>query len=159
MVEQLQNFTESLPPLIQWLGIMLIAAIPFVESYLGSVIGVFAGLSPFVAIPAAVIGNVVSMLVFVISAHALRGRATRNLEPAELSPRRQKIKQRFDRYGVAGVSLMGQLVLPSQITSAALVSFCASRNAVIIWQVISIIMWGVVCGVLATLGITFVGGR
>lgn len=158
MVDQLQNFTESLPPLIQWLGIILIAAIPFVESYLGSVIGVFAGLSPFIAIPAAIAGNVASMLAFVIGAHTLRDRATRNRESTELSPRRQKIKQRFDRFGVAGVSLMGQLVLPSQITSAALVSFGASRNAVIVWQVISIIMWGVVCGGLATLGITFVGG-
>ena len=60
----------------------------------------------------------------------------------------------FDRYGVAGVSLVGPVILPSQFTSAAMVSFGASKNAVILWQVIAITIWGVVFGTLATVGIT-----
>lgn len=67
---------------------------------------------------------------------------------------RARLKSMFDRFGVPGVSLLGQLVLPSQITSATMVGFGASRNAVILWQVISIILWGVAFGVLATLGIS-----
>lgn len=81
--------------------------------------------SPFVAVPAAIVGNVVSMAVLVILADRVRARGTRDRIPTELTPRRQKIKQRFDRYGVAGVNLLGQAVLPSQITSAAIVSFGA----------------------------------
>ncbi len=159
MLDALQDFTLSLPPALQWLGVILLGAIPFVESYLGSVVGVFAGLSPFVAIPAAIIGNVISMLVFVLSAHRVRSRVTRDRDEPVLSPRRQKLKARFDRYGVPGVSLLGQLVLPSQITSAAIVSFGASRNSVIVWQTISIIMWGVICGVFAAVGINVLGDR
>lgn len=153
MLESLQSFTESLPPAIQWLGLILLGAIPFVESYLGSFVGVLAGVHPVIAVAAAVIGNVVSMLIFVFSAHGIRAAATRRSEPKELSPRRQKLKARFDRYGVAGVSLLGQLVLPSQITSALIVSFGASRNAVIFWQIISIVLWGILFAVLALLGI------
>ena len=52
-----------------------------------------------------------------------------------------------------GVSLLGQTVLPSQITSMAMVSFGASRNAVAIWQVVSIIAWGVLFGGLALAGV------
>lgn len=151
MIETLQDWTTSLPPAIQWVAVIVIAAIPFVESYFGSAIGVIAGIQPVVAIIAAIIGNTVSMLVFVLSAHGIRGRVASREKP--ISPKRQRLKRMFDRFGVPGVSLLGQIVLPSQITSAAMVSFGASKNAVIVWQVISIVIWGVLFGVLASLGI------
>jgi len=154
MLDALQAFTTSLPVYLQWAGVILIAAIPFVESYFGSVIGVLAGIDPAVAIVAAVVGNIVSMLIFVLTAHGLRVKATAGKERPEESPRRRKLRDRFDRYGVAGVSLLGQTLLPSQFTSAAMVSFGASKNAVILWQTISIVLWGVAFGVLAALGIT-----
>nr|WP_298988194.1 hypothetical protein [uncultured Micrococcus sp.] len=153
MIESLQDFTESLPPLLQWLGVMVAGAIPFVESYFGSVIGVIAGIAPPVAILAAVLGNIASMLAIVLGADAIRNRTARPQK--EPSSRRLKLRRAFDKYGVAGVSLLGQTILPSQITSMAMVSFGAPKNAVILWQTISIILWGTAFGVLATLGINF----
>jgi hypothetical protein len=108
------------------------------------------------------------MVVVVMSTHGVRtrvgaARASRSgvdgvAEPVdEDSPRRRRLRAQFDRYGVPGVSLLGQTILPSQITSAAMVGFGASRNAVILWQVISIILWGVAFGVLATVGVRFLG--
>lgn len=155
MIETLQNAVASFPEALTWLGVMLIAAVPLVESYFGSVIGVLIGLPPAVAIGMAVIGNVGSMLIVVLGAHKVRQKATANGAQKEETPRRRKLRERFDRYGVAGVSLAGQALLPSQITSAAMVSFGASKNAVIFWQIISIIMWGLAFGVLATLGVSF----
>ncbi|GAA1830470.1 hypothetical protein [Agromyces salentinus] len=184
MIDALQDFTSSFPDFLQWLGVMIVAAIPFVESYFGAVIGVVIGLPPALAIAAAVIGNVISMLIFVFTAHSARTKAVasrqrkRALVGAEApgagasgsggldadaaadgigpeeSPRREKLRRAFDKYGVAGVSIVGQTMLPSQITSAAMVSFGANRNTVIFWQIISIILWGVVFGVLATLGVS-----
>ncbi len=150
MIESIQEFTASLPPLLQWVGIVVAGAIPFIESYTGSVIGVVAGLATPVAIGAAVVGNVISMSALVIGAHAVRGKVTRD---RELSAKRQRLRTAFDKYGVAGVSLIGQAILPSQITSAAMVSFGASRNAVLLWQTISIILWGTAFGLLATYGV------
>lgn len=188
MLESLQDFIATFPAVLQWLGVMLVAAIPFVESYFGSVVGVLIGLPPAVAIGVAVIGNIASMLIFVMSAHGVRtkvraGRARRagraaagagagagagavggagaaggvavaEAEPS--SPRQEKLRAAFDKYGVAGVSLIGQTMLPSQITSAAMVSFGANRNAVIFWQIVSIVLWGTVFGVLASLGVAVV---
>lgn len=154
MIESLQNFTAGLPAAFQWLGVILISAIPFVESYLGSAIGIVAGIPAPVAVLAAILGNVASMLLIVTLAHRVRGRVAR---PAEASPRKQKLKAAFDKYGVAGVSLLGQTILPSQITSAAMVSFGASKPAVVFWQTISIVLWGVAFGVLATLGVNLLG--
>lgn len=154
MFDALQDFTASLPTLLQWVGVMIAAAIPFVESYFGSVVGILAGLNPAIAIAAAIVGNVISMLIFVLSAHGVRSKVVAGKAEKPLSPRREKLRERFDKYGVAGVSLLGQTILPSQITSAAMVSFGASKNVVILWQVISITIWGVVFGVLATLGVS-----
>ncbi|MEV7649193.1 hypothetical protein [Arthrobacter sp. NPDC089319] len=157
MIDALQDFTASLPTVLQWVGVVLAAAIPFVESYFGSVIGVLAGINPLIAVVAAIVGNVVSMLVFVLSAHNMRAKVVSSKEAREPSPRREKLRKQFDKYGVAGVSLLGQTILPSQITSAAMVSFGASRNAVILWQIVSITLWGAAFGILASLGVSLVG--
>ena len=107
------------------------------------------------AIIAAVVGNVISMVLVVLSADRLRAR--RGVTPVEqLSPRKQRLRRMLDRFGVPGVSLLGQTVLPSQITSGALVAFGASTRGVIGWQVVSIILWGVAFGTLAVLGVDLV---
>lgn len=154
MIENLMSFTESLPTFIQWFGVFVIAAIPVVESYFGSAIGVIIGLNPVIAVVCAIAGNIVSMLIFVLSAHRVRVKVTAGNVPAELSPRKLKLRERMEKYGVPVVSLFGQVLLPSQITSAAMVSFGADKKTVIMWQIISITMWGVLFGVLATLGMT-----
>jgi hypothetical protein len=157
MIDALQDFTASLPTVLQWVGVILAAAIPFIESYFGSVIGILAGINPVIAIAAAIVGNVISMLLFVLSAHGVRSKVVSGKAPKALSARRQKLRAQFDKYGVAGVSLLGQTILPSQITSAAMVSFGASKNAVILWQIVSIILWGVAFGVFASLGVSLIG--
>ena len=152
MIESLQEWTAGLPEVLQWLGVIAVSAIPFVESYLGSVIGVVAGLNPVVAVLAAIVGNVISMAIVVLSADRLRQR--RGVQATEeMSPRKQRLRRMMDRFGVPGVSLLGQTVLPSQITSGALVAFGANTRGVLIWQVISIILWGVLFGTLAALGV------
>ncbi|MCW4385568.1 hypothetical protein OH146_07250 [Salinibacterium sp. SYSU T00001] len=157
MYDALQSFTESLPAFWQWAAIILISAIPFVESYGGALIGVLAGVPVVVAIAAAVVGNWISMVLVVLLFTKIRERRGSDEKP--LSPRRQKFKERFDKFGVAGVSLLGQTVLPSQITSGAMVGWGASRSAVIFWQSISILLWGIAFGVLGMLGVNLLEGR
>lgn len=160
MIEQLQEFAAGFPDWAQGIAVALISAIPFVESYFGSAVGVAIGMNPAAAVTAAVIGNTVSMLAFVLGIDATRrkARASRGTADAELTPRRAKIKRMFDRFGVPGVSLLGQTMLPSQITSATMVGFGASRNAVIAWQIVSIVLWGALFGGLAYLGFGLVLG-
>ncbi|MGO4105865.1 hypothetical protein AB4Y63_18150 [Leifsonia sp. YAF41] len=154
MIPALQDFTSSFPEFLQWVGVMLVAAIPFVDSYFGSVIGILAGVTPVVAIAAAIVGNIISMMIFALTAHRVRVGVLNGKTPPEESSRRRKVRAWFDKYGVAGVSLVGPVILPSQFTSAAMVSFGAPKNSVILWQIISITIWGVVVGTLATVGIT-----
>lgn len=154
MIEQLQEFAAGFPEWASWAAVILVSAIPFVESYFGAVIGVAIGLPPVVAVVVAVIGNAISMLVFVLAADATRRKIRQNkgLDEVPEPHRRVRLRRLFDRFGVPGVSLLGQTLLPSQITSAAMVGFGASRSAVIVWQLISIVLWGALFGWLAYLG-------
>lgn len=151
MLEAFQAFTDGLPEWIRWAAVVLVAVIPFVESYFGTAIGIAAGVHPLVAIAAACLGNFVSMVAFVSAAHVTRTRVVSGRD-ASISPKRARLRRMFDKYGVAVVSLIGQTVLPSQITSAAMVSFGAPKKTVIMWQTVSILLWSVVFA-LATLGV------
>lgn len=153
MFESLASFVQDLDSLWQWLGVMLVSGIPFVESYFGSVLGILVGVPVVLAIAAAVTGNIISMLIVVLSTGKIRDTATKNKKTKSSSPKKQRLRKTFDKYGVPGVSLLGQTILPSQITSAAMVGFGASRNKVIFWQAISIILWGTAFGLLAYYGV------
>lgn len=201
MYESLITFTESLPVWLQAFGVALISAIPLIESYNGSAIGVIAGVPGPLALLAAIVGNVVSMLVVVQFAHGTRTRITtkkrvraeartvvtigadetrpdvgsEQFDPEsdtrtpdaasagdedakDTKKSHERIIRIFNRYGVAGVSLLGQTFLPSQITSGILVGLGASKNAVIGWQIVSIILWGTLFTVLASLGVLALAG-
>lgn len=161
MHDALIDFTRSLPVWLQWGAVMLISAIPFVESHFGAMIGVLAGVPAPIAIVAAVVGNALSVLGFILAADAgrrkvLERRAAGGAESTEPSRRRQRVRRVFDRFGVPGVGLVGQMIVPNQITAGMMVSFGARRTAVIVWQLVGIVIWAVAFGLLAQAGLAIV---
>ncbi|MGJ9426620.1 hypothetical protein ACHABX_12350 [Nesterenkonia halotolerans] len=155
----LQTWTQDLPAALQWLGVILVSAIPFVESFFGGPIGILAGMHPAIAITAAVVGNMLSLILVVYAAHWVRIAILhkRPQPDPEKSAKRQKVKRIFDRFGVPGVSILGPLALPSQFTAPLMVSFGASRHAVMAWMLVSVILWGVGFGLIAAWGLSLVG--
>lgn len=156
MLADLQDFTATVDPIWQWLVIMAAGAVPFIESYGAGPLAIVAGVSPWIAIPAAIIGNIISMVLVVLLAGRVRGMSGADETP--LTPRREKFRRRFNTWGVPGVSLLGQTMLPSQITSGLMVGFGASRPRVIVWQIVSITLWGVGIGLLVFGFVTTVTG-
>ncbi|NIH72782.1 hypothetical protein [Auritidibacter ignavus] len=159
--ESLWQFTASQPIALQCLIVLLTGAIPFLESYYGSVIGIIAGVPALLAIPAAITGNMASTIgvIYVIhlrqnhrqsyqghSAHADATEFQTNL-------RNPKLRRRFEKYGIAGVSLGSQVILPSQITAATLIRAGMPIRKVALWQGLSITLWGILYGSLAAFGI------
>ena len=57
VIAQLQDFAAGFPGWASWTAVLLISAIPFVESYFGSAIGIAIGLPAGVAVAAAVAGT------------------------------------------------------------------------------------------------------
>lgn len=154
MFEDVQQFVENTDPIWQWLVIMVASAIPFIESYFGAGLGVLAGVPPVVAIVAAIAGNSASMILLVTFGEKIR--KWRKSDDKPLTKSKQRVKNLFNKYGIIGVSLLGQTLLPSQITSMAMVTFGAPKKKVIFWQIISIILWGTAFGLGAFYGISII---
>ncbi|WP_420112427.1 hypothetical protein [Pseudactinotalea sp.] len=168
----LQEFTSSLPPFLRWIGVMLAAVIPYVEAEGGAILGIAAGVSPFLAIPAAIAGNGIALAVVVNATSAVRSGVTarRNSTSAggvavteednEPAPdaKRARMRRVFDRYGVPGVSLLGPLLLPSHVTSAAMVGFGAPKRTVLIWGIVAVGAWAILFGTIAYLGVSALVG-
>lgn len=159
LISQLHTVVSGLEPWQQVLALVPVGAIPFIESYLGSFLGSSLGIHPLLAIPAAVVGN----LIATFAAIALSGRArdavtdrhgrrtdgaAREAKPSRF---RAKVAVALDRYGVPGVSLLGPFVVASQISGPALVALGAARSRVYLWMGISIVAWGVLFGVFGSL--------
>ena len=60
IVTGLQDLTQGLPPFLRWVGVLLAGAIPYVEAEGAAVLGVVAGVNPFVAIPVARVGPAIA---------------------------------------------------------------------------------------------------
>jgi hypothetical protein len=168
MTDMLADFTQSLPVWLQWAGIMLAAAIPFVESHFAALIGVVAGIPLPLAVLAASAGNIASVTVFVFGAHAARrGVIARRAgsgseidvadEPRVSSAKRARLRRLFDRFGVPGVGLIGQMIVPNQITAAMLISFGAPRGRVMAWVSAGAVLWAIVFALLAQAGVVLLG--
>ena len=150
MIETLQDFTQSFPGWLQWFAVFLVAAIPFVESYAGTLIGVAIGLHPAVAVSAAIAGNATAVVLIVVITSRIRERVRSTPKAAPTSRGRERVSRLFQRFGIPGVALIGH---PTQISSAAMVGLGANRTKVLVWELVSVVAWGAVVAVLGGLGI------
>lgn len=184
VIDFLQNLMSQVPILVQPLIVAAAAAIPFVEGELAAVLGVWAGLNPFLAAGAAVVGNFASVFVVVFFGARIRaGIVARRARKAELVAGEQPVAvgvggaeetvveskpeskgvQRFKRFlvrfGVPGASLLGPLAIPTQFTSALLVSTGVSKARILLWQGIAILLWTTLTTLIATGVLALVTGQ
>ncbi|CAH0170931.1 small multidrug efflux protein [Microbacterium sp. Bi128] len=138
-----QGLVADVPGLVQPLIVALAGAVPFIEGEGAAAIGIIGGIHPVVAAIAGAVGNLLCVTIVVLATARVRTAVTtRRGGPAEpLSPRRQKFERAYHRYGTAGVSLLGPLLLPTQFTAAALTSTGVPPVRVIAWQAAAIALW------------------
>lgn len=164
----LQQAMAQVPDIVQPLLVALAGMIPFVEGEIASMLGVWAGVHPVVAFLAAAVGNFLSVFVVVffgarIRAAVVARRARRNggvvaPEKKPESKGRLRLKKFLVRFGVPGASILGPLAMPTQFTSAILVSSGVAKQWVLLWQAVAIVIWTAVCTVSATLALTLIVG-
>lgn len=159
----LAQFTQGLDAWLQGFFVVLLGAIPFVESYGGTFVGIVAGVSPILAVVAAIIGNVICTFALMFAALKTRTAVLSrrgggaNTEP-EMSKRRAKVAKALDQYGVPGVCFLGPLLVASQITAPTLIAVGARPGKVFLFQGLAIVAWGVLFALLGNLLLTNVAG-
>lgn len=147
MIEQLNAVVDTLHPALQVLAVLVIGIIPFLESYVGAGIGALAGMPVALAIVAAVLGNLLAL----VAAMWLGDRARRGLTKGRQKPqseRRRKLTARVDRYGVPVASLVAPTLMAISFTAFAMVAAGLDRRQVLVWQTITVVVWGVLFGAL-----------
>ncbi|WP_245829662.1 hypothetical protein [Micrococcus lylae] len=158
-----REFVMGLPEALQGVGVFLVSFIPFVEGEGAAIIGVLAGISPWLAVPVGIVGNFLVVALLVYAAHGARGAlmgrraarrgdrapATADGDRAPESAGRALLRERFERWGVPGLSLIGPWVfVPGHVAAPAMVSFGASRDYVMVWQTVAIVLYTAVGGLL-----------
>lgn len=163
LIDNFQDLVAQVPDLFQPLIVAAAGAIPFIEGEGAVTIGIIGGINPVVAAIAAIVGNFACVAVLVLlSSGARQAVVTRSrartvamagggsglessaadaAEAAAASPRKAKFQRAFERYGVPGVSLLGPLLLPTQITATMLAAAGIGKVRILIWQAIAIIGW------------------
>jgi len=182
-IEFLQNLMSQVPFFVQPLIVAAAAAIPFLESELASVLGVWAGLNPFIAAGAAMAGNFASVFAVVVFGARIRAmiiaRRARRVElvavgqrvaggtaglsepvaePKPESKGVRRFKKFLVRFGVPGASILGPLAIPTQFTSALLVSMGVPKAWVLLWQGVAIFLWTTMTTLIATGVLALVAG-
>ena len=160
MFEQFLEQMRDSNPLLQFLGVMLVAMIPFFEGYFAVPVGVAIGFPVFLTVSAAIVGNWVSVMAVILASDRfkqwLQGRRTSDRKQEKQNKRLERGQKLFHKYGVPGVSLLAPLLIGDHIAALICIASGASKRYVIVWQTISIVVWAVGMGVLVMLGINVV---
>jgi len=159
VVPQFQELVAQLPDWLQPAGVALAGAVPFVEGEGAAAIGVVGGINPVAAAVAGIAGNFLAvLLVVLVGARTRQAVVTRGgRAPSAPSASRQKFDRAFARYGVAGVSLLGPLLIPTHFTAAALAASGISRARILTWQAVAITLWTIAISLVITGVIAFAG--
>lgn len=149
-VNGLQEWVAGLPDMIAYLGLVVIGTIPFVESYVGTVVGAVAGKPVFAAMAAATVGNIAAVILAGTLGGMISQRRKANAAPP--SARGAKIIERTERFGVPVASLIAPTVFAISLTTFIMASFGLNKVTVIIWNCVAAIGWGVVTALLFMAG-------
>lgn len=147
-------------PALQFAGIWLIAAAPFLETYIAVPIGIAIGLPFWLTVVAAVVGNWMSVAAVILVSEKgqkwlQRRRAAKQNSEAS-NKRMQRATNLFNKYGVPGVAFIGPLFTGSHIGAFISIMSGGSKRYVLLWQTISIIVWALGAGILVALGVDFI---
>lgn len=135
----LQEWITSFPDVIQWFGVLLLGSTPYVEAFLAIFAGVLAGIEPWVVISSALLGNMLSLLIFIAAGERINAWFVKR---DKFSKSRKKFIEKFNKYGLIGTALLGPLLLPTQVLGILMVTVAqANTGRTILWLGISIVLW------------------
>ena len=148
--EMLQNFIIQLSEInlfIQYIGVLLIGSIPFLEAFFAAALGAFVGIPPITAALSSMVGNWISIMLVILPFSALlmkiRNRKSKK-EGGFIQNRAKKAKEMYDKYGVPGLAILTPLVASGHIAAFTSLAAGADKKRVIFWHTLSIVIWGVI---------------
>ncbi len=131
--------------------IVLLAAVPLLEILVVIPIGVGLGFQPVAVAVAAFGGNLLPIYGLIVAHKRLEAYLENRKDDAEPSKRRQRAKQLWERYGLAGLAIASPVTTGVHLAAVFALGLGSSRRATALWMTASIAAWTV----LITLGSVF----
>src|SRR5690606_23588567 len=72
MLEQFLQELQNSNPILQFIGVAIVAMIPFIEGYFAVPVGIAIGFSPLMTIVAAIFGNWISVMVVILASDRVK---------------------------------------------------------------------------------------
>jgi hypothetical protein len=152
-MEQLVQFTQQIPLILQILFTSVLGAIPFIEAEVAAAIATLAGTPVIFAIIAAAIGNFLAVFLIVIFAQKIRKWRNKSVD----DEKRGKAMKAVHKYGIPTASLLSPLITGMHILAFAAAVTGANRQYILVWQAVAIVLWAIAGGVLVSLGMKLIG--
>lgn len=143
--------------LLAWLLVFLAAATPWLEVLFVVPAAIIAGLPAPTVVVVAAAGNVATLVPLVFGLERMRAwwRRRRGAQHAqgEGSPRGERARRVFDRYGLPGLAVLGPLVTGVHVAAMAAIAVGAPRRATAVWLSGGVAVWAVLTGALTVFGV------
>lgn len=141
-------------------GVFVGGAIPWLEAVTVIPVGLLLGLPPVAVVLAAVIGNLITVILATYFAAEIRRwiqnrRSTKGKDTA--SKRDGRALSVAKRWGLPGLAILGPLGIGTQLAAVAAIGLGFSARRTAIWVGSATILWSAVITVLAVQGFTYVG--
>ncbi len=145
-------------PLLQIGAVFLMGAAPWLEIWIAVPAGVLMGLSPPVALFAAVLGNFLAVLGIALFIPGVRAWFVKRYLPVtpqgqEPTKRQRRFFYLWERYGVPGTTMAAPLLVGTHLAAVLCLVLGSSTKKVLWWIAVSITVWGLVMLLLTYTGL------
>ncbi|WJY27349.1 MULTISPECIES: small multi-drug export protein [Sporosarcina] len=143
--------------MLEYILVFLGAAVPALEIAIVIPAGIIRGLSPFWVILLAFAGNLLTVLLLILLYQRIEQWYRRRKGEEGDGPSKRQLRGRkiMDKYGVAGLSLAGPILIGTHIAAFFALLFGASKRKTILWMAASIAFWSLVFGIATAMGFSF----
>ena len=131
----------------EYITVFLLAAIPWIEVVIVIPLGIAGGLSPVAVVILAFTGNLLTILMIIVlydkwTAWRERRRERKGITK-QVSKKRERAKQIWERYGLPGLAIVGPFFIGTHLTAVMGMAFGSRKSFVTFWMTFSLLVWTV----------------
>lgn len=134
--------------------VFLGAAIPWMEIALVIPLGVVWGLSPFLVMVLAFVGNLLTVLALIFGFERFKIWHQKRQEAKGKTPSKksERAKDIMNKYGLPGLALLGPILIGTHIAAFVGMTLGATKRNTTVWLTVSIALWTLIFGLGTALG-------
>jgi len=133
-------------------SIISVFLVSVIELWLGIPLGLYLNLNPILIVIISAAGSILSAVLVIILGENVRKWFIK-WKYGDKSPEHGKIYDIWEKYGVIGLGLLSPLLFGAPLGAALGIGFGASKNRLLLWMTVGILIWSLILTSAALYGI------